>query len=498
MTPNEAPITVDGIVIGRIRVSLTEDADGIATAPALDRPVTASLGEQSTAPYYGRHTHSSSAPPQFQDSAAPVKHGPTFRPHLTPRGSADPEKPGHFSTADIALATHGKAEPTFPNISRGNGGIDRSSFGPELAAHPELVEKAARMVKGEVLGNATKEARIAQLETAFNRAQMRGHSLDQALLSVSEDPRRGYYAGLNAPGGGTYGPRSNVSPQELEEFKRDILGPVLAGSNLSDTGQGPMTGNASAGVARNQIAHGTPYQNWGGQGGDVLFREGPLRDLPRLPAGTSSSGFTADGKPIGVTRLGPNDSQPTAAPVSALGPSGRLPAAQGYTPRLDSVDPRLNEILAAARNQFIARHPGYEVAATSGRRDGASNAQHASEAGAIDLQIRGPNGALPNFGADSTGLYTEVAKIARGEMLARHPGLEKHFNWGGYFGADKRPGLADPKTGAGRPDLMHYDLGGMAYPGRAGITAAYRALGVLPEVNYGKSPNETAKTADQK
>ena len=53
------------------------------------------------------------------------------------------------------------------------------------------------------------------------------------------------------------------------------------------------------------------------------------------------------------------------------------------------------------------------------------------------------------------------------------------------LGADKRPGLADPKTGAGKPDLMHIDLGGKAYPGRKGITTAYRALGVLPGVAYG-------------
>jgi hypothetical protein len=162
-----------------------------------------------------------------------------------------------------------------------------------------------------------------------------------------------------------------------------------------------------------------------------------------------------------------------------------LPAARGYNPELGTVDQRLKEILAAARAQFIALHPGFEVGVTSGRRYGAGQAQHASKAGAIDLQIVGLSGPLPNFGADTTGLYTELAKLARGEMLARHPDLEKDFNWGGYFGADKRPGLANPKTGAGRPDLMHYDLGGRAYLGRAGITAAYRKLGALPGIKYG-------------
>jgi hypothetical protein len=53
----------------------------------------------------------------------------------------------------------------------------------------------------------------------------------------------------------------------------------------------------------------------------------------------------------------------------------------------------------------------------------------------------------------------------------------------------------DPATGAGRPDLMHYDLGGRAYPGRAGITEAYRRLGVLPGVKYGTAPEPTKPVA---
>jgi hypothetical protein len=51
-----------------------------------------------------------------------------------------------------------------------------------------------------------------------------------------------------------------------------VLAAVLGGSNLSDVGYGPMTGNASADVAAHQFAKGDPgYQL---QAGDAYFREG--------------------------------------------------------------------------------------------------------------------------------------------------------------------------------------------------------------------------------
>jgi hypothetical protein len=49
------------------------------------------------------------------------------------------------------------------------------------------------------------------------------------------------------------------------------------------------------------------------------------------------------------------------------------------------------------------------------------------------------------------GMYTELARINRGEMLARHSNLADRFNWDGHFETSK---------GSGRADLMHYDLEG--------------------------------------
>jgi hypothetical protein len=116
--------------------------------------------------------------------------------------------------------------------------------------------------------------------------------------------------------------------------------------------------------------------------------------------------------------------------------------------------------------------------------------------GPSDLQIIDPHGrALPNSGKDSSGLYTELARLNYGEMQARHPELANRFNWGGYFNAGGR-GLADPATGEGRADLMHYDLQGHM-PYRGAITEQYKKLGALPGVKYGQAPQQpTSKSAD--
>ena len=98
-----------------------------------------------------------------------------------------------------------------------NNGIDRRQFLDELK-NPAIVKKSADMVKGEVGWSAPHDTKVVQLETAFNRAMARGHSLAQALLSTSEDRIRGYYQG--GPNG-TYS--RPVTTTEFEDFKKNIL-----------------------------------------------------------------------------------------------------------------------------------------------------------------------------------------------------------------------------------------------------------------------------------
>jgi hypothetical protein len=158
-------------------------------------------------------------------------------------------------------------------------GIDRSLFRPEIANHPDLVVKMTHMVFGEVGRNAPLPVKVIQLETAFNRAQARGQTLAHVLLSVKESPTDGYYAIE------TYCAAAEPTPEEVETFKKTVLTAVLQGSNLSDVGYGPMTGNASAGVAAHQFAKGDRgYQL---QAGDAYFREGPfINDFPEISRST--------------------------------------------------------------------------------------------------------------------------------------------------------------------------------------------------------------------
>jgi hypothetical protein len=173
-------------------------------------------------------------------------------------------------------------------------GIDRSQFSEELREHPELILKMSWMVNGEIGRNAPLEAKIVQLETLFNRAQARGQSLARNLLSVTEDPNEGYYAGKSAPGGGTYSPAAKPTPAEVQWFKDNVLSEVMRGSNLSDHGNGPMTGNASGDVAQHEFKQG--ISGYKLAGGDSYFREGPFEfpfPAPQaLPASQGQGGVS--------------------------------------------------------------------------------------------------------------------------------------------------------------------------------------------------------------
>jgi len=182
--------------------------------------------------------------------------------------------------ANINAATATSAMNLPPGVDAITGGINREQFRPEIEGNPELVKKMAHMVFGEVGKDAPLNAKIVQLETLFNRSQYRSHSLEQGLLSVSEDPIRGYYEGRGGSGGGTYRPSMAPTESELEDFKRDVLAPVMRGTNISDIGLGPMTGNASGATAASQFARHTPGYHL--PGGDTYFREGPFPfTLPR-------------------------------------------------------------------------------------------------------------------------------------------------------------------------------------------------------------------------
>lgn len=179
-------------------------------------------------------------------------------------------------------------QPTQPNV-------DVSPLRNEIG-NPRTVHQMAQMVSQEVsLKPGNTRAQIVQLESLRNRAlygiQGNGRypdgtraptSLAQAGQTVHGGPysRAGY--------SGYYPDYSNqrVSPQQMEKFKREVYDVVFPpdgspGSNLSDVGYGPMTGNASNDprmgergmVAKHQYLRGTQGYSMRKSGGDDYFRE---------------------------------------------------------------------------------------------------------------------------------------------------------------------------------------------------------------------------------
>jgi hypothetical protein len=160
-------------------------------------------------------------------------------------------------------------------------------------------------------------------------------------------------------------------------------------------------------------------------------------------------------------------------PATGGGKYTPLSATPGRHPDVANVDPRLNEIMGAAASHLP---PGYKVTVNEGYNPYghvSASQHHIKGRGALDLQIIDPSGrVIPNEGGDPTGMYTQLAQGAYGEMLARHPELKGRLAWGGAFGASNTNPAAD---------LMHFDIGGE----RGRRARLLSVLGALPNQKYG-------------
>lgn len=116
----------------------------------------------------------------------------------------------------------------------------------------------------------------------------------------------------------------------------------------------------------------------------------------------------------------------------------------------------LQQLSTLLSHASLALPPGYRVRVTSADRPGArvggggGVSQHAL-GDALDIQIVGPDGPIPNRGEDTTGLYSKLAGAARAAQSVLYPELEGKLAWGGSFGVAK---------GSNVRDLMHFDLAG--------------------------------------
>lgn len=228
------------------------------------------------------------APGQQPAAAAAPSTGtnavPTTRETATPGPQASLAPTGAMPDAVRQNVSQPLGQNEIQYASRGATGrpsqpsVDRRAFQSQV--NDQTAYQLAWMINGEVGRQAPLRAKIVQGETAFNRAQMRNQPLTHVLMPSRRRGDAGYYDGRSA-NGGTYRESARPSAADVKMMKEQILPAIMGGSNLSDVGFGPMTGNASAGVAMHQFQRGT--QGYKMRGGDTYFREGPFRPLPSLP-----------------------------------------------------------------------------------------------------------------------------------------------------------------------------------------------------------------------
>jgi hypothetical protein len=206
------------------------------------------------------------------------------------------------------------------------GTIDRSRLAAEIKANPELEYKLAWMIQGET-GEISEKSdlskQLIQLESAGNRALIRGQSLPWVLQSVGEAGNRGYYA--NA----TYRQGARPNEHQMEIFRTRLLAPFLAGSDESTRRLGfTATGNASGGVARNGIARGDYAGGYSTISGETYafhtfdYNRSQRNPLPRVQLPTVASNNAT------ATRLTPT---PQTSPPNVAGlrtNNASLPAPQ--------------------------------------------------------------------------------------------------------------------------------------------------------------------------
>jgi hypothetical protein len=156
----------------------------------------------------------------------------------------------------------------------------------------------------------------------------------------------------------------------------------------------------------------------------------------------------APGSPVDLygnpTITQPVPASPTTPGITSPGASNSLDT-RGLNVNTDALQ-RLTTVLDAAVKQLP---PGYGLVTTStvAGRPGTPGSYHPGGE-AIDVQLVGPNGPIPNRGADTTGLYEQLAAQAYLQNQQLFPGTS--LAWGGRFGV---------APGSNVADLMHFDAG---------------------------------------
>lgn len=257
--------------------------------------------------------------------------GPTFRPGVGPGRRVTgppplkvPTSPGE-APESIKAATGG-------GFVRGGGSTnlkdDRARYAKELENNPALLERLLRVAANEQGTNP--EGVQAVMESAMNRASVRGTSLAQQLRWHRSEG--GYY---DEGGMG----RAEMADPKKKAILMDALKKVLAGSNVSnyatDNSSGPMADRQTADksfIYRNKITGETffapgsdekglvpKWNEWYERmrtGGTQQVPDFTLQDIPGASQGDPASEPTVPGdyRPPGVT--GGRFNVPRGSPLS--------------------------------------------------------------------------------------------------------------------------------------------------------------------------------------
>jgi hypothetical protein len=393
------------------------------------------------------------------------------------------------------------SEPTFANLPQGAAPAPEQTTGEnplEPPIKPVDPTKPTTYVGGQYYqgGNRVSGPSSADGQSAKPSGPAQAHANPPAQPPAVQQGGWPPPAQPQAQQGGQQGYQQGPNPiQAIVDlfskgpgaFMQDLLGvsqqaygnriDPTTGRPLPGTSPSPHQGAPGTTPAEDEKQQAEQRKQDLGQGGTyILNDQGQRVRVQTNPDGSVKT--DAQGNSIPAAQG--TQAAPGAAVTRGSYPALNTRVTTNHAVSLGPVNQGLQDTLAAGAQQFENNNPGYRVQVNSGRRGGRD--PHGRN-NAVDLQIIGPNGAIANAGADTTGKYTELARSILGAQRALHPELNGRLAWGGYFNADGTHGFADPRTGANRPDLMHFDLEGNM-PWRTAMRDRYYGLGATG--NYGQ------------
>lgn len=306
----------------------------------------------------------------------------------------------------------------------------------------------ARQLKGDL--DADLQQRLENAPTPYARTHLERHFATLADTITSRATTYEHGAEINAAQAGRL--------QNFDDASKLAYRDPSTASDLYAQGMARIAGDASAGLINPERR-----QKEEKAFGDTLWTAHLLGRAERDPIGAMGDlnagkydqyldpkslealkprlqNATAKGIIAGMTP-GMTTTRPGAAPSSGDGrfSAGSVPLS---TPDLSA----LGSVMAEASKSLPA---GYRVVATSGddARPQTPGSYH-PQGKAMDVQIIGPNGPVPNRGEDTTGLYTQLAAAAYNANQQLFPG--SNLAWGGRF---------ETEHGSGVRDIMHFDRG---------------------------------------